>query len=42
MNNANIEDMDIYDNIEDIPKDKICIGVYIENIDGILIEIQEI
>ena len=34
MNNANIEDMDIYDNIEDIPEDKICIGVYAETISG--------
>ena len=34
MNNGNIEDMDIYDNIEDIPENKICIGVYIETIDG--------
>ena len=33
-NNANIEDMDIYDNIEDIPENKICIGVYAETIDG--------
>ena len=34
MNNGNIEDMDIYDNIEDIPKNKICIGVYVETISG--------
>ncbi len=34
MNNGNIEDMDIYDNIEDIPKDKICIGAYVETISG--------
>ena len=31
MNNANIEEMDIYENIEDIPHDKICTGVYIES-----------
>ena len=34
MNNGNIEDMDIYDNIEDIPKNKICIGIYVETISG--------
>ena len=34
LNNANIEDMDIYDNIEDIPENKICVGVYVESIDG--------
>ena len=34
MNNANIEDMEIYDNIEDIPEGKICIGVYAETTDG--------
>ena len=34
MNNANIEDMDIYDNIEDIPNGKICIGVYAETTGG--------
>ena len=34
MNNGNIEDMNIYENIEDIPEDKICIGVYIETISG--------
>ena len=34
MNNGNIEDMDIYENIEDIPKDKLCIGIYCETISG--------
>ena len=34
MNNGNIEDMDIYENIEDIPKDKVCIGMYFETISG--------
>ena len=34
MNNGNIEDMDIYDNIEDIPNNKICVGVYLETISG--------
>lgn len=34
MNNGNIEDMDIYDNIEDIPANKMCIGIYIETTDG--------
>ena len=36
MNNGNIEDMDIYENIEDIPKGKICIGIYFETISGYL------
>lgn len=36
MNNGNIEDMDIYDNIEDIPDGKLCIGVYLESISGYL------
>ena len=34
MNNGNIEDMDIYNNIEDIPENKLCTGIYIELIDG--------
>ena len=34
MNNANIKDMDIYDNIEDIPEGKICVGVYAETTGG--------
>ena len=34
MNYANIDDMDIYENIEDIPNNKICIGVFAETIDG--------
>ena len=36
MNNANIEDenLEIYENIEDIPSDKICIGIYAELFDG--------
>ena len=34
MNNGNIEDMDIYDTIEEIPKEKICIGIYVETISG--------
>ena len=34
MNNGNIEDMDIYDNIEDIPEGKICVGVYVETVSG--------
>ena len=36
MNNGNIEDMDIYENMEDIPEDKICIGIYVESISGYL------
>lgn len=34
MNNANIEDLDWYENISDIPADKICIGVYLESTSG--------
>ena len=34
MNNGNIEDMDIYETIKDIPEDKICIGIYFELTDG--------
>ena len=34
MNNGNVEDMDIYDNIEDIPENKLCTGIYVELIDG--------
>ena len=34
MNNSNIEDMNIYDNIEDIPENMLCTGIYIELIDG--------
>ena len=36
MNNGNIEDMDIYENIEDIPNNKICIGIYVESVSGYL------
>ena len=31
MNNANIEDMVLYDNIEDVPDNKICVGIYRNN-----------
>lgn len=34
MNNANVEDLDWYENISDIPSDKICIGVYLESTSG--------
>ena len=34
MNYANIEDMDIYEKIEDIPEGKLCIGIYAETISG--------
>ncbi|MBR2784668.1 MAG: MucBP domain-containing protein, partial [Clostridia bacterium] len=34
MNAANIENMNVYDSIEDIPADKICVGVYYESIEG--------
>ena len=40
MNNGNIEDMKIYENIEDIPKDKICVGIYVETISGYLSKIS--
>ena len=36
MNNANIEDMDIYDSIEQIPSNQKCIGIYLETISGYL------
>ena len=36
MNNGNIEDMDIYETIEEIPEDKICVGMYFETISGYL------
>ena len=34
MNNGNIEDMEIYETIEEIPKEKKCIGIYVETISG--------
>ena len=34
MNNGNIEDMDIYETIEEISEDKICVGMYFETISG--------
>ena len=34
MTNSNIENMDIYDNIEDIPNNKLCVGIYFETISG--------
>lgn len=34
MNNANIEDMLIFENIEDIPVGYICVGEYFESIEG--------
>ncbi len=34
MNNADIEDMIVYENMEDIPEGDICIGVFYESIDG--------
>ena len=36
MNNGNIEDMYIYETIEEIPEDKICVGMYFETISGYL------
>ena len=40
MNNGNIEDMDIYENIEDIPEGKICIGIYLETISGYISKVS--
>lgn len=34
MNNANIEDLNIYQNLEDIPSEYVCIGIYFESING--------
>lgn len=34
MNNSNIEDMNLYENIEDIPNGNICIGEFIESTGG--------
>lgn len=34
MNNTNIEDLDIYENISDIPEGKLCVGAYFESISG--------
>ena len=34
MNNGNIEDMEIYENVEDIPINKKCIGIYFETTNG--------
>ena len=31
MNNGNIEDMLLFENIDDIPKDYLCIGIYFES-----------
>ena len=36
MNNSNIEDMKLYENIEDIPDGNICVGEYIETMKGFL------
>ncbi len=40
MNNSNIEDMDIYENIEDIPESRICVGIYVETISGYISKIS--
>lgn len=34
MNNATIEDLDMYENISDIPEGKLCVGAYFESISG--------
>lgn len=34
MNNANIENMNIYENIEDIPNGDTCVGMFFESIGG--------
>lgn len=36
INNANIDNMELYENIEDIPKNKLCIGVFLESESGYL------
>ena len=36
MKNANVEDMNVYDNISDIPDGYICIGVFLESTTGAL------
>ena len=38
MNTMKIEDCDIYENLEDIPNGKICVGMYYESISGMLPE----
>ena len=35
-NNSNIEDLNMYEDLEDIPKGYICIGMYFESQDGII------
>ena len=40
MNETNIENMDIYELIENIPNNKKCIGIYFENISGYLSRIS--
>lgn len=35
-NNANIEDLNIYNNMEDIPEGYICVGMFFESKDGVL------
>lgn len=34
MNKANVEDLEWYENISDIPSNKLCVGVYLESISG--------
>jgi len=34
MNETLIEDCEVYENLDDIPKEKLCIGVYYESVDG--------
>ena len=36
MKNANVEDMNVYDNISDIPDGYICIGIFLESTTGAL------
>ena len=36
MNNGNIENMELYENIEDIPKNKLCVGIFFESQNGYL------
>ena len=36
MNNANIEDMELYKELSEIPNNKLCIGVFLESSEGYL------
>ena len=40
-NNANIEDLNIYENLEDIPNEYICVGMYFESQEEIINVLRE-